>query len=314
MNKTILLIILNLFFQSIFGQKINNYLEPTKNHTLINGTNIYLIPPKNYIESSNFKGFQNPNSQTSIIMIVKIPGPFSEITKGFNSEKILSSQGMKLNNKREITINEYKGLIVNIEQEANGLTYSKHLLIYGNEKSTTMINGIYLKDDIDNGKIINESIETIIVKSNIIANPRKTLDYTIDETAGNLKFVNVIGNGFLFNKDGKIPTESNDKTTLITDRSFSKTEIENKKLFCISRIKKLPKNYQMLPKKGLNEIEIDGMKGFELYAKNTDNKKELLYQVILFQENGGYFIFLGTYENEVAVDNIKKIILTFKRK
>lgn len=314
MNKTILLIILSLFFQSVFSQKINDYLVPTDNHTLIKGTNIYLIPPKDYIESTNFKGFQSPNSQTSMIMVMVIPGPFSEVTKGFNSKKMLSSQGMKLNNKREIAINEYKGLIVNIEQEANGLTYSKHLLIYGNEKSTTMINGIYLKDDIDNGKIIKESIETIIVNDNISINPRKTLDYTVNETVGNLKFVSVIGNGFLLNRDGKIPTESYDKATLITDKSFTKTEIENKKLFCISRIKKLPENYQMLPKKGLNEIEIDGIKGFELYAKNTENEKELLYQVILFQKNGGYFIFLGTYENETAVVDIKKVILTFKRK
>lgn len=314
MNKTILLITLSLFFQSVYSQKINDYIEPTEEHILIKGTNIYLIPPKNYIESSNFKGFQALNSQTSLIMIMEIPAPFSEVIKGFNSEEMLSAQGMKLNNKREISINEYKGLIVYIEQEANGLTYSKHLLIYGNEKSTTMINGMYLKSDIENGKIINKSIETTIVNNDIDVNPRETLDYTIDETVGNLKFISVIGNGFLLNRDGKTPTESDDKATLIIDRSFTKTKIENKKLFCISRIKKLPDDYQMLPKKELNEIEIDGIKGFELYAKNTKNEQEVAYQVILFPKNGGYFIFFGTYENEKAIDDIKKIILTFKRK
>ena len=161
-------------------------------------------------------------------------------------------------------------------------------------------------------EIINQSIETTIVHNKINVNPREALDYTIDETVGNLKFVNIIGNGFLLNRDGKAPTESNDKVILITDKSFTKTEIENKKLFCISRIRNLPKNYQMLPKKGLNEIEIDGIKGYELYAENTE--KELAYQVILFPKSGGYFIFWGTYENEIAVNDIKRVILTFKRK
>ena len=313
MNKIILLLILSLFSKSVVSQKINDFSKPTENHILIKGTNIYLIPPKDYIESSNFKGFQSPNSQTSMIMVMEIPGPFSEVSKGFNSE-MLATKGMKLKNKKEVSINKYKGLILDIDQDANGLTYSKHILIYGNEKSTTMINGIYLENDVENGKIIKNSIETIIVNNSINADPRTVLDYTIDETAGNLILVRIIGNGFLLNRDGKMPTESNDKTTLITDKSFTKNEIKNKKLFCISRIKKLPENYQILPKKGINEIEIDGIKGFELYAKNTENERELVYQVILFPKNGGYFIFFGTYENEKAVDDIKKVILTFKRK
>ena len=59
-------------------------IEKTKNHQQINGTNIFMVPPDSYSASNNFKGFQNPLDPTSMIMIIEIPGPYSEISNGFN--------------------------------------------------------------------------------------------------------------------------------------------------------------------------------------------------------------------------------------
>jgi len=41
-----------------------------------------------------------------------------------------------------------------------------------------------------------------------------------------------------------------------------------------------------------------------------------MYQVILFDNEGGYYLFVGTYlaESEDAVTDIKNVIRTFKRK
>ena len=104
-----------------------------------------------------------------------------------------------------------------------------------------------------------------------------------------------MGNGMLFNRDLKTPTESEDKATLLTDKSFANVEIKNEKLFCISRLKKYPDDYSVIPSKGINEIEIDNLKGFELFAKNNDKENEEMYQVILFDQNGVYYLFIGTY-------------------
>ena len=315
MNKIILPLLLSILIQSIYSQKINEYNKPTKDHILVQGTNINMIPPQYYIESTNFKGFQNPNNQTSMIMIVEIPGPFNEISKGFNAE-MLASQGMKLISKTEMSINEHKGYIIDLEQDAGGLTYAKNILIYGDDKSTTIINGVFLKNSKETEIKIKECINSTVIDNEVKVNPREALDYALDENIGNLVFVNVIGNGFLFNRDGKIPTQSDDKATLITDKSYGKTKITNNKLFCVSRLKKYPNEYQIIDKKGINEIEIDGLKGYQLYAKKLNAENELLYQVILFQEDGGYYIFIGTYleEKENAINDIQKIIMTFKRK
>lgn len=166
------------------------------------------------------------------------------------------------------------------------------------------------------GEKIKESILTTVLDTKIENNPRKALNYSINENIGSLKFNAVIGNGMLFNRDLKIPTQSFDKATLLTDKSFANFEIENEKLFCVSRLKKYPDDYSMISSKGINEIEIDNLKGFELFAKNNDKKNEEIYQVILFDENGGYFLFVGTYltKSEKAFSDIKNVIQTFKRK
>jgi len=296
-----------------FGQELPK--EKTKNHIQINGTNIFMIPPVSFESSSNFKGFQNPTDQTAMIMIMEIPGPYSEVSKGFNSE-MLKTQGMELKTKKKIKVAEFNGLLLEIDQPANGMIFSKQILIYGNEKSSTLINGVYLKDSVQLGEKIKQSVLTTFVDSETESNPREALNYSLNENIGSLKFKAVIGNGMLFNRDLKTPTESIDKATLLTDKSFAKVAIENKKLFCISRLKKYPDDYSVIPNKGINEIEIDNLKGFELFGKNNDQENEEMYQVILFDENGGYYLFLGTYEtgSEKAISDITSIVQTFKRK
>ena len=296
-----------------FGQELPK--EKTENHIQIKGTNIFMIPPILFESSSNFKGFQNPNDQTAMIMTMEIPGPYSEVSKGFNSE-MMKKQGMELKTKTEIKVAEFNGILIELDQSANGMVFSKQILIYGNEKSSTLINGVYLKDSLQLGEKIKESVLSTVVNSELKSNPREALNYSLNEKAGSLKFKAVIGNGMLFNRDLKTPTESEDKATLLTDKSFAKVEINNKKLFCISRLKKYPEDYSVIPSKGINEIEIDKLEGFELFAKNNDKENEEMYQVILFDENGGYYLFLGTYEigSEKAITDIKKIIQTFEIK
>lgn len=296
-----------------FGQELPK--EKTEKHIQINGTNIFMVPPISFESSSNFKGFQNPTDKTSMIMTMEIPGPYSEVTKGFNSE-ILKAKGMELKIKKEIKVAEFNGLFLEIDQPANGMIFSKQILIYGNEKSSTLINGVYLKDSLQLGKKIKQSVLTTFIDLEIESNPRESLNYTLNENLGSLKFKSVIGNGMLFNRDLKTPTESLDKATLLTDKSFARIAIENKKIFCISRLKKYPYDYSVIPSKGINEIEIDGLKGFELFAKNNDKENEEMYQVILFNQNGSYYLFVGTYKvgSGQAISDIKNIIQTFERK
>lgn len=296
-----------------FGQELPKV--KTEKHLGINGTNIFMVPPDSFKPSANFKGFQDPLDPNSMIMIVEIPGPYPEIAKGFTTET-LRTNGMELKTRQEIKVAEFDGMLIELDQSANGMVFSKQVLMYGDEKSTTIINGVYLKNSSQLGKKIRESILTTVIDSKTKSNPREALDYSLNEKVGSLQFHSVMGNGMLFNRDLKTPTESPDKATLLTDKSFAKIDIGDKKQFCISRLKKYPDDYSVIPRKGINEIEIDELKGFELFAKNNNNESEEMYQVILFDNNGGYYLFAGLYlqGSNTAISDIKNVIKTFKRK
>lgn len=314
MQKTITNIAVLLSISVIgFGQEF----APVKTlkHQQIDGTNIFMVPPDSFEASKNFKGFQNPMDETSMIMVMEIPGPYSEVSKGFDA-KMLKASGMELKSKKEIHLSNYNGLLIELDQPANGVLFSKQILVYGDEKSSTLINGVHLKNATQVGEEIRKSLLSIVVDSEAKGNPREALGYTLDEKAGSLQFKAVMGNGMLFNRDLKTPTESIDRATLLADRSFANVAIGDQRSFCVSRLKKYPNAYDLIQSKGIKEIEIDGLKGFELYAVNKDTKNEALYQVVLFDENGGYYLFVGTYAtgSPHAISDIKKIIHTFHRK
>lgn len=313
MKKVISIIILLFLSISGFSQELPT--EKTEKHILIKGTNIFLIPPNTFEPSQNFKGFQNPNDPTSMIMAMEIPGPYNEVIKGFSGE-MMKARGMDLISKQEVSIAGFEGLIIELNQATNGMVFSKRILIYGNEKASTFINGVYLKDSVNLGESIKASVLTTYVDTTLVTDPRSALDYALDENSGELKFHSVIGNGMLFNRDLKTPTESSDKVVLITDKSFAKMEILDNKAFCISRLKEYPDEYSVIDEKGINEIELDGLEGYELYASNNANETEEMYQVMLFEEDGGYFLFVGTYlaGNKKALEDIKRVIDTFERR
>ena len=314
MNWILFLVSTLLLIPFLPAQSLNDLEAPTEDHQQIPGTQVYLIPPEDFDSSPNFKGFQNPEDPTSMIMAVEIPGPYAEVSAGFNEEQLLS-RGMDLKIKKAIQINGYQGLWINLDQEANGMTFSKHVLIYGDSAATTLINGVFIADSVQLGEAIQVSMESIFLDRELEVNPRETLDYTLDESGTKLRFLNVMGNAMLFNRDGLTPTESEDKATLIVDKSFAEVDISDPESFCISRLSQYPDNFEFMRENGLEEVEIDGLQGYGLYAINEELEEEA-YQLILFREEGGYFLFFGSYkpEAEQAKADIMKLIKSFKRK
>jgi hypothetical protein len=68
----------------------------------------------------------------------------------------------------------------------------------------------------------------------------------------------------------------------------------------------------------INEIEIDGISGYEITAEGlekTNGKKELVYQVMLYIDNG-YYMIIGTAKTDfdTNLELFKKVAKTLKRK
>lgn len=312
-KQIFLIIIFILTFSTIFGQTITNNVL-TSNHQNITGTKISLIPPKGFLKATNFLGLEQTQSGSSI-MILDIPGPFSEVSKGLTKAGFLS-QGVEVKNIKKLTINNLPAILITGEQNAYGNIYTKFVLCFGTDKETIMINGASPNNLKEIAKEIKTSILTSFYEADKEINPFDVVDFEINVLKSKLIFAKSISNSLIFTTDGVIPTKSTDKTSLIIAKSFSKTDIEDKKLFCLNRLKQLSIDVDRT--ETITEISIDGISGYETIALGKDKKTkkdEKIYQVILFSDSL-YYIFYGSTNQDfdINISELKKIVNTFKRK
>ena len=93
--------------------------------------------------------------------------------------------------------------------------------------------------------------------------------------------------------------------------------IEDQKQYSLARLKQLPRG-NLYEIKEIDPIQIDNLNGYEIVAKgkSKDGKEELVYQVMLFENAGDYFIIVGmcTEQLENTLKQFKSLAKTFKRK
>ena len=66
-------------------------------------------------------------------MINELPAPYQSLVDGFTAEA-LKSRGMTLVTKQTIDFNGSKATIMDLTQSANGTTYLKQMLVFGDPK------------------------------------------------------------------------------------------------------------------------------------------------------------------------------------
>lgn len=311
--KFIHTLLMLLLFQHAFGQRIieNKFTEAHQN---IKGTKISLIPPDGFTDAQNFLGLQQAEIGSSIL-ILDIPGPYAEVSKGI-TQKNLQSKGIDLLSVENLIINSLPAIFATGTQKASGNLYTKYILVTGTESETIMINGVHPDDLKLVGEQIKNAMLSVYYDADKTLNPFVALDYTIDVSQTKFKFGKSMSNSLIFTVDGQVPTASSDKTNLIVVRSFFQINTDDKKLFCINRIKQIPIDITSIVY--TKEITIDGMSGYEIYAKGSNNEThqtENIYQVILFSDKFYYMLF-GTTNDQTdqSIEEMKKAIMTFKRK
>ena len=313
MKKITIILSLLIQISFVFAQS-NIKNELTTNHVNVAGTKISLIPPKGITKAQNFVGFQQDESGSSI-MVMDIPGSFPEVSKAMTKENFLSN-GVEIKSIEEYISNDKKGLFLSGEQNAYGKIFSKFIFVFETENETIMINGAFPNNLMEIGKEIKTSILSTFYDGNKKINPFDNVDFEIDTTGTNLIFAKSMANMLTYNTDGLLPTKSINDTSLIIGKALSNVDVQDKKLYAINRLKKMP--FEIVKIENTNEITVDDVSGYEITAITKDKKtglEEKVYQVILFSDNL-YYILLGKTNNDFDknVNVIKKIVRTFKRK
>jgi hypothetical protein len=302
----------SLIISTAFGQQtINNTSTP--GYLPVAGTKVSIIPPSGFEKASNFAGFQQPQSGSSI-MVVSIPGPVEKVQTGL-TEDVLLSQGVEISDIEKLTVNGMPAVFLTGTQNAYGNVYSKLILCFGTTSESVMINGVFPKNLLEVGRGVKKSILGAYFDADKKVDPFEAIDFEITTAGSQLIFAKSMANSFIYNIDGKLPTESTDRTSYLIGKSFSKVQLDDKKLFCLNRIKQLHPEIKV---DLISELSVDGISGYEL-SGDVKNKKydqdEKIYQAILFSDNL-YYIMIGSTNTDFAsnLKVFKSVTQTFKRK
>src|SRR5262249_19189273 len=106
---------------------------------------VELPQPEGFVTSKQLVGLENPLKH-SVVQINVIPGPFSEISTGFTPRRLATAQ-MRLYEKTEATIAGKQALLMHVTQTAQGVEIEKWLAVFGDKKSTTLLNAMFLPAD-----------------------------------------------------------------------------------------------------------------------------------------------------------------------
>lgn len=180
-----------------------------------------------------------------------------------------------------------------------------------------MINGTFPKEVTSLEKDIRESMFSVVYESDLTVDPVSTVSFTVDTENTKLKFGKSISGMLLYTVDGKVPTESSDKTSFMVGLSIANVRTVDKKLTAITRFERMPYSNLRVDESKIGEVEIDGISGYEIVGEGLNKRKgtkEFVYQVMLFSEDG-YYIMVGTTDAnfEQNLELFKKISRTLKR-
>ncbi len=272
--------------------------------------------PHGFVKSKDFHGFQNVETQSSILIVV-IPGPFQEITAGFDADG-LKSRGMALLSKQDTTVSDLSGLLVHVEQESMGTAFRKWMLIFGDEESTRMILATFPKrHETDLGPLLREAVKSASPIQIDQSGLQDEVGFTIKPSA-KLVEAQSIGKMRAFSKDGSLTSESPADPLFVVGKSLGVAVVEDRQGFAIQRL------FQTAQTKissivSHEEIERGALKGFEHVAVGEDSDSGIpltVYQAILF-DSDGYFLMTGLVGKDLAdtyLPEFKKMSRSFARK
>lgn len=294
-------ILITLLLISIFSFAQNSSI-------LIPGTKYSMIPPEGFTLSTGFSGFQN-NETGASIMIMDIPASYSSIINGFTKDA-LKKKGMELISKQNVKYNNSNATLFNVSQKANGINYLKQVLVFGDDKITIMVNGIYPEQTKDSENEIKKSLFTIERNEQLPEKPLESVNYSINVEGTDYKYVKSFAGSLIYSEDDKIPTS---KGLIGVSYSLGHKVNSESKEFAIQRLKKLP-NASKAIIKTIDKVTISNMEGYEIVA--DDNSKQLIYLVMLFTPDKEYYLIVGQAKDdkEKNLEVYKKVSKTFKLK
>lgn len=287
-------------------------ITETENHVKVTGTNLKMIPPKQFTKGENFYGFQQLNTHSTIV-VFQVKNNFTKQTESFKAKHLT---GFKVNNIRRFKINEDSAVHVSVIQEWEGDVFCKEILAIGNNSRTVVINAACIVEHKHMVQELRSALFSSFIDGGEIESAIGLVDFTLDCTNTDMELYKKATKGLAALVYSGSGIKGN--PMLIATKSVTAINNVDHKTF----VKESYKDLNLVHNETLvsfNEIVIAGLKGYESIITGEDKNggKVTLYRVIVFTPNNYYYSFAGitrTDGKEENIERFKKLVKTFKQR
>jgi hypothetical protein len=298
----------------VFGQvevQIMN-LQSDK-HVRLKGSTLNIIVPEGFVASSNFVGFQQQESGSSIVLNHIENAPYEEMINGFTKEA-LATRGVRLIKTDSVNINHStrKGRLLHSTISAAGNEYSRKILVLSSPTGVDLLVCNYpFRISSEYDLIMGLVIRTLFFSDEEPVNPDEALDFTLSSEGTPL-----IRKNIMLSTIGLIYSEDDKGEVLMATKSVRPLSSDDLQGASIALAKTLPKLVDLKVTER-NSLEVDGMKAYEIVGEATYQGaiKGLVYQLITVTE-GAYYRVGGESKslNKAHIEDFRKVARTLRRK
>ncbi len=209
--------------------------DDQEQYVIFPAAGVKLVRPAGFSDAKSFDGFQQTSTQSSV-MVITIPGPFSEVTSGLTAER-LKTHGMHLKNEESVRIDGDTGVLVYATQTANETEFAKWILAFGDEKETRLITATFPKA---REARLSGQLRLVLLSARLdVASPptpRDDVGFTI-VASKKMKASRSVGKTLAYTRDGVIPAKSPEEPLFIVGTSLSRVSIPDQRQFSVERLR-----------------------------------------------------------------------------
>ncbi len=274
----------------------------------IAGTDVSLIPPRDFREAKNFTGFENPKVAASIMVSV-LRGGIGPFIVGMTDER-MKKKSMTVLSRQRMEIDRRQGLLLGISQDSGGVAYRKWMLVFGDSGRTALIVATFPKEREGTvSRLLKDALLTAkfgargadfgnareensgAAPSGLAAEKLEGVPFRITP-ADPLKFAEVVQKVIMLTRTGRYPIADAGDPLFVAGKAAAAVASTDRKKFATERLAKTA-TLKEIEVEAVKEVTIDGLSGYEITAKAkhaTTGRLLILYQVMLFTDDSYYLL------------------------
>lgn len=250
------------------------------------GTSVDLKPPPGFVLADRFPGFMDEATGSSI-MITEIPGPYGEVTAGFEDTSVLQARGMKVLDRSSIKVDGRAAKLFHVEQFAYSRLFKKWVLVVDCSGSTILVTGTYPSEAARDREL---PLKTAVLSATFgkKTDPIEALPFTVTPESP-FEIAEVMGHNLLLTPGGASPAEDESMPIMVVALSLSENRgVSDKRVFAESRVMQTATMKNITVQQS-TPVKIGDLAGYTTVAVGEDEDTgtpQTIYQVILFDPAG----------------------------